>query len=139
MLGNCSMLPKSSCIKRGAWENDGNALGCSFSRDPGQIEPATVFLSRLGVHALCLEQLYGCTDVLYNSTFVHCTLYTRILVPAWPRWRILTNESTSRITFMNRVDQSQGLESARTDRVGDIMKASVPNEKSCQVLLSFLL
>ena len=41
--------------------------------DPGHIEPATVFLSRLVVHALCLEQLYGCTDVLYTSTLVHFT------------------------------------------------------------------
>ena len=41
--------------------------------DPGQIKLATVFLSKLEVQALCLEQLNGCTDVLYSSTLVHCT------------------------------------------------------------------
>jgi hypothetical protein len=36
--------------------------------DPGQIEPAIVFSLRLGVHTLCLEQLYGCTDVYTLQT-----------------------------------------------------------------------
>ena len=79
--------------------------------DPGHIEPATVFSSKLGVHTLSLEQLYGCTDVLYSSTHVHmytvhCT-HKSWRQPGLSRWRILTNESTSRITFMNRVNQSQ--------------------------------
>ena len=71
-------------------------------------------------------QMFCTTVHLYN---VHCTHeYWR--QPGLSRWRILTNESTSRITFMNRDDQSQGLKSARTTsdttiRVGDIMKASV--------------
>ena len=54
------------------------------------------YLYTLVVHTLCLDQLYCCTFLLYSR------LCTPVL--------ILTNESPSKITLMNRVNQSQGLE-----------------------------
>jgi hypothetical protein len=83
--------------------------------DPGQIEPATVFLLRLGCthfawNSYTAAQMFSTTVHLYT---VYCT-HQIWRQPGFRRWRILTNESTSRITFMNRVDQSQGLKSART-------------------------
>ena len=39
------------------------------------------FSLRLPVHALCLEQLYGGTDVLNTSTLIHCTHAHCTLIP----------------------------------------------------------
>ena len=104
-----------------------------------------MFLSRLVVHALCLEQLYCCTDILYTSTLVHCA-HKSWRQHGLSRWRILTNKSTSSITFMNHVNQSQGLKSARTpdrqqtpDRVGDIIRASVLLRVDLKIKLSKML
>ena len=96
MLMNCNIWPKSTCIKWGPWENDGNALGRSFLLvsknwilmapsfltffDPGQIEAATAFSLTLVVHTLCLEQLNGYTH--YSSL---CTsLCTHVLESHFP-------------------------------------------------------
>ena len=61
-----------ACLRRTA------TCECHNFFDPGQIKPATAFTLRIVVQTLCLEQLYGCTDVVYT-----CTLYTQILAPAW--------------------------------------------------------
>ena len=51
--------------------------------------------------------------VLMFSTVVHCTVHMN---PGLSRQRILTNESASRITCMNRVVQSQLLRFIGADR-----------------------
>jgi hypothetical protein len=46
------------------------------------------------VQKLCLDKLYCCKFILYISVHQYCKL-------------VLTNESPSKITFMDRIDQSQ--------------------------------
>ena len=66
-----------------------------------KVERATAFLLRLMAHTLCLAQLYCCTCELYTCTREHRGLEIEGIL-------------TTRVKEYNRVNQSQGLKSART-------------------------
>ena len=86
----------------------------------------TLWLAQLFMHTLCLAHLQFCTDEVYTCTEepvrYNCTLL--VLVP--------TNWSPSKITLMNRVDQSQSLilsipppESLQVDHVRSLRERDV--------------
>ena len=78
------------------------------------------------VHTLCLAQLQFCTDEVYTFTEEHVRYNCTLLVI------VLTNGSPSKITLMNRVDQSQSLilsipppESLQVDHVRSLRERDV--------------
>jgi hypothetical protein len=89
----------------------------TFTRE-SPVHPAKNALAQdtSGAHTV-LGTVYSCTNKssLCNSLFTNVLVRTAT-VEVWCPQLILTNESPSRITFMNRVDQSQLLKFPRTDR-----------------------
>ena len=103
-LYTCLLQPLYTC----SWTNLKMTLYIGWSL-------TLVFLSRLVEHTLCLEQLHGCLiQPLYICTQTNLRVNYSGQSRGWSESTlILTNDSPANITRLIRVDQSQGLKSAK--------------------------
>ena len=95
---------------------------------PSKIEGHTAFSLRLVVHALCSDQLYGCTCKLFSSL---CTFVQKNLAPAWPQydvstcWNLIGQKEASRTTD---VDGRRSTDDGRPKRLIEVGYPHLKNQ-----------